>query len=505
MKAKLNDILETIKSKNLTYEQKHHDLANIAERLIDPVELLNYTEEEMKAIEGNFICDLNEGYAVYRPRYIVPDYSVFAKKGCEFLDLKPPTNLDELLDGLLILYHHVPSITSFPVFIGSLDELMDPFITNKEEDYIKIKRFLNYIDKTISDSFCHANIGPKASKAGELILKAVIELENPTPNMTIKYSKDLTDRQFAKLAAEACLKVSKPAFANYEYYLKDIGEYGIASCYNPLPMSGGAYTLLRLKLGTIAKNCKSKDELVNEELPKLTRYMLSMIDKRIKFIVEESNFFETSFLVKESFIDKGNFTAMPAILGLADAVNHILKIEGKDEKFGKSDYGNKIAHEILETIEKIVNNHEAVYCSRTNNRYLFHAQVGASLHETDKDNTPAHRIPVGDEPILPLHLTQSAQFHKYFPSGTGDLFALDKTYLNNLDAVLDIIDGSFDQGYRYITTYLQNSDLIRVTGYLVKRSEVEKARKEETVLRNTSILGMGTDDNFRIFTRRTRD
>jgi len=505
MRSKQSEILDIIKSKNLTYEQKHHNLANVAERLVDPIEVLNYTEAEMDTIETSMICDLNEGYGVYRPRYIVPDYSIFVKKGCQFLDLEAPTDLDELLDGLLILYSHVPSITSFPVFIGSLDKLIDPFIIDEDKDYIKIKRFLNHIDKTISDSFCHANIGPEATKAGELILKAVIALQNPTPNMTIKYSKNTTNREFAKLAAKACLVAAKPSFSNDDYYIKDVGQHGIASCYNALPMGGGAYTLLRLRLGTIAKPCTSKDELINEVLPKLTKDMLSMMDKRIRFIVEESNFFETTFLVKEDFIKRDNFTAMPAIVGLADAVNHVLKIENKDEKFGQSTYGDEIAHEILTTIEQIVNNHEAVYCERTNNRYLFHAQVGASLDECDKQNTPAHRIPVGDEPILPLHLTQSSQFHKYFPSGTGDLFAFDQTYLNNLDAVVDIIEGAFDKGYRYITTYLQNSDLIRVTGYLVKRSEVEKARREEVVLRNTAMLGMGTDDNARVFNRKTRD
>jgi len=259
MIAKQSEILETIKSKNLTYEQKHHSLANIAERLINPIEILNYTKEEMDAIDTHRVCDLNEGYGVYRPRYIVPDYSVFIEKGCKFLDLKAPTDLDELLDGLLIIYHHVPSITSFPVFIGSLDKLMDPFIMDEERDYIKIKRFLNHIDKTISDSFCHANIGPDATKAGELILKAVIELKNPTPNMTIKYNKNTTDREFAKLAAEACLLASKPSFSNDEYYCKDVGEHGIASCYNALPMAGGAYTLLRLRLGTISKSSTSKE------------------------------------------------------------------------------------------------------------------------------------------------------------------------------------------------------------------------------------------------------
>ncbi len=69
---------------------------------------------------------------------------MYIKKGCEFLELPATKNLDEALDGLLILYSHVPSITTFPVYIGRLDMLLDPFITDEEQDYIKIKRFLNH-------------------------------------------------------------------------------------------------------------------------------------------------------------------------------------------------------------------------------------------------------------------------------------------------------------------------------------------------------------------------
>ena len=111
MLANVKEILETATSKGMTYQQKHHNLANIAERLLDPREILGYTEDEMHYIENDMICDLNEGYALYRPRYIVPDYSVLLSKGSDFLGIKPPTDLDELLDSLLILYSHVPSIT----------------------------------------------------------------------------------------------------------------------------------------------------------------------------------------------------------------------------------------------------------------------------------------------------------------------------------------------------------------------------------------------------------
>ncbi|WGE69771.1 YjjI family glycine radical enzyme [Actinobacillus equuli subsp. haemolyticus] len=506
MQSSLQDILDTVKSNSLTYHQKLMILGNIAERLFNPTELLGYTEEEWQYIENQMICDLNEGYAIYRPRYILPDYNVYIQKGCKFLDLPPPTNLDEALDGLLIIYSHVPSITTYPVYIGRLDVLLDPFITDEEQDYIKIKRFLNHIDKTVPDSFCHANVGPYDTKAGRLILKAVIELENPTPNMSIRYDKSKTSREFAELAAKACLLVSKPSFANDAYYISDLGEdYGIASCYNALPECGGAYTLTRLRLGTIGRACNSVDEMVNELLPKVARLALSTMDKRHKFLVEESNFFETDFLVKEGFIKRTNFTSMIAIVGLADATNHLLQKEGLNETFYQSKRGDEIATLIMDKLKEINDAHQGLYVERTNNQYLLHAQVGASNHAEDKMNTPAHRIRVGEEPTLLAHLKQSAPFHKYFPSGTGDLFAFDQTYTDHLDAVVDIIDGSFANGYRYITTYLKNTDLIRVTGYLVKKSEVERYRKGEAVLRDTSWYGAGTDDCAKVFDRQLRD
>lgn len=504
MLATKEDLLNIITADNLTYHQKLMSLGNAAERMFNPIELLGYTQEEWDHINNQMICDLNEGYGIYRPRYIIPDYSVYIKNGCKFLDLKAPQDLDEALDGLLILYSKVPSITTYPVFIGHLDRLLDPFVKS-EDDYVKIKRFLNHIDKMIPDSFCHANVGPVDTLAGRLILKAVIELQNPTPNMSIKYDKEKTSREFAELAAKACLLVSKPSFANDKYYTSDLGEYALASCYNALPMAGGAYTLTRLRLGTIVKAAKTSDEMINVLVPKVAKLALSTMDKRHKFLVERSNYFKTDFLTNEGFLKRENFTSMLAIVGLADAVNYLLEIEGLNETFGKSKRGDELATAILDKLKETNDNHEGVYVERTGNRYLLHAQVGAGLHDEDKNNTPAHRVKVGQEPMLLEHLKQSAPFHKYFPSGTGDLFAFDQTYTDHLDAVVDIIDGSFALGYRYITTYLKNTDLIRVTGYLVKKSEVEKYRKGEVVLRDTTWYGSQTDENAQVFDRSLRD
>ncbi len=500
------DLYDIATSKSLTYQQKLYNLANTAERLFNPVELLGYEQKDLDYIENGMLCDLNEGYLIYRPRYIVPDYSVYIEKGCKFLDLPRPKTLDELLDGLLIIYANVPSITSFPVFIGFLDQLINPFIKDDDSDdvvYPKIKRFLNHVDKTIPDSFCHADIGPVATRAGYLILRAIVELKNPTPNMSVMYDPELTEEDFALECVNACLRVSKPSFSNFQYYNKDIGDHALCSCYNALPHGGGAYCLPRFRLGTIAKSAENMEDML-EKLEDLTRSILRMTDKRIDFLVEKSNFFETSFLAEEGFIHKDNFTSMIAIVGLSDAVNELLRKQGIRETFGSSELGDKMGHQIMEKIQGIINGHEARHCKRTNYRYLLHAQVGASILEEDKDNTPAHRVRVGEEPILPLHLNHASQFHKYFPSGTGDLFAFDQTSLDHKEAVLDIIKGAFASGMRYITTYLKDTDLIRVTGYLVKKSEVEKANKDGVVLRDTTWFGKGTQDNAHVFERRRR-
>ena len=65
MVSKIEDILEAVTSKSLTYQQKLYTIANIAERLFDPRDLLGYTDEEMEYINNQMICDLNEGYAIY--------------------------------------------------------------------------------------------------------------------------------------------------------------------------------------------------------------------------------------------------------------------------------------------------------------------------------------------------------------------------------------------------------------------------------------------------------
>ncbi len=500
------EILTIIKSPLLTHEQKVNNLASKADSLIEVLDLPEgLTELMQSSMESKCICDLSEGHAPMRPRYIVPDYSKLMKEGCRFLKLDPPTDLYEALNHLLIFYKHVPSVTNYPVYVGNLDELLEPFIHTVEEEQAKklLRMFLIHIDRTVLDSFAHADIGPKPTTAGRLLLEVSAELENAIPNLTLKYEEGVTEDDFALEAVRCSLRTAKPSFANHSMFKKELTEdYVIASCYNGLPLGGGSYTLCRLILGNIAKRSDSIEDFKKNQLPYVMNIMASYMDERIRFEVCESGFFEHNFLAKEGFISRNRFTAMFGLVGLADCVNILLEKEGLQGRFGHNENANALGVSIMDLINSFNEQHSNPYCEVTGGHFLLHAQVGIS---EDIEITPGTRIPIGEEPEeLIDQLLVLSKFHKYFPSGTGDIFPIDLTIHKNPEYVLDIVKGAFQKDLRYLSFYASDSDVIRVTGYLVKRSEMEKLDKGQAVLQNTTGLGLGAAKSGHILERKVR-
>lgn len=499
-------IYGTITSKTMTHEQKLTSMSIHADSFMEVLDLPEGLDELLNVpFEQKCICDLNEGHAPMRPRYIVPDYDKLMKEGCRFLRLDPPTDLHEALNTLLIFYKHVPSVTNYPVFVGNLDKLLDPFLdgVSDEEAFKAIKRFMMHIDRTIVDSFCHGDVGPEATRAGLLIMKAESELEDATPNISMRYDPDITPDEFALAGVDCALHCAKPSFANHKMFLSELGDnYAIASCYNGLLIGGGSFTLCRLLLNHIADRAESIEQFKNETLPYVLDIQARYMDARIKFIVEESNFFEYNFLVKEGFIFRNRFTAMYGLVGLAECVNTLLAKEGKTGRFGHDEEANQLGVEIMDIIDAFNQNHVNPYCEATGGHFLLHAQVGLS---DDHQTSPGTRIPIGEEPEeLIDHLRVQEKFHKYFPSGTGDIFPIDVTVHNNPEYVLDIIKGAFAQNLRYLSFYRSDSDVIRITGYLVKRSEMEKLDAGEAVLQNTTGLGLDATKNCQVLERKVR-
>ena len=137
--TKQKDILGIIQNPLLTHEQKVTELSRAAENLLTVLDEPEGIEKYMRCEDDErCICNLYEGDAPYRPRYICPDYPVFLKNGSRFLDLPAPKkDIWEVLNSLLILYHNVPSITNYPVFIGNLDELLEPYIEGTSDEEVK--------------------------------------------------------------------------------------------------------------------------------------------------------------------------------------------------------------------------------------------------------------------------------------------------------------------------------------------------------------------------------
>lgn len=149
---------QIVTSPVLSPEQKRHFLALEAENNLPYPQL---PAEARRALDEGVICDMFEGHAPYKPRYVLPDYARFLAHGSEWLELEGAKDLDDALSLLTILYHHVPSVTSMPVYLGQLDALLQPYvrILTQDEIDIRIKRFWRYLDRTLPDAFMHANIG----------------------------------------------------------------------------------------------------------------------------------------------------------------------------------------------------------------------------------------------------------------------------------------------------------------------------------------------------------
>ncbi len=153
--------------------------------------------------------------------------------------------------------------------------------------------------------------------------------------MTLLYDPKQTSDDFAKACIDCMLATSKPSFANDVMYRGDgIGEYGIASCYNALKIGGGGYTLPRIRLYNVATKAKDKDDFLQNVLPHYAQLMLRNMDARIRYIVEESNFFKCNFLVKEGFVKRENFTGMFGVVGLAECCNYLLGIDDPAKDMG---------------------------------------------------------------------------------------------------------------------------------------------------------------------------
>lgn len=490
--------LDIIQNTQLTYRQQ---LLGLAACAVNTLNVLNYGKAAEELIEKGVICTLNEGNAPYGPRYVVPNYAKLMTDGCKFLQLNPPKDIWEATHALMIMYQHVHTHSSYPVYLGNLDTLLEPFVRVEEEAYHAIRLFLLHIDRVLTNSFVHANIGPKDTEAGRLILRATEELNCPIPSLTLKYEEGVTSDALLQHSAQVAFKTAKPSFVNHRMNSIDFQteDYAIVSCYNGFPIGGGAYTMVRMRLNYLAREARSIDDFFDNLFPAAVQSLLGMLDERTRFLVEEAAYFKSNFLLKEGFLDPNLFTSMFGIVGLAEAANILLNAKDRDERYGVNKEADALGLRIIQTLDAFVKKHVAPHVNGYGGHYLLHAQVGI---ETDNDCSPGCRIPIGEEPELLDQILHSAPFHRYFFNGIGDIYVFEDTYEEHPEALGMIVKGAFQTGVRYLSVYGSNSDVVRVTGYLVKKSDVERLERGEVVGNDAVALAKAAKDNAKAFDRK---
>jgi YjjI family glycine radical enzyme len=477
---------------NLIYEQKRDALAATAVASL-PYPPLSKSARQL--IETGVICLLGEGAAPYHPRYVAPDYARLLKNGSAFLELAPARDLFEATASLLTAYKYIPC-GGLPVFIGRVDELLEPYFDSVPPDTARqiLRSFWLLVDRLNPSAFVHANIGPGASRIGNMLLEIDSQLGTIT-NLTLRYDPDQTPLDFALKAVANALKVTKPYFLNHPAMVRDWGEdYVIASCYNGMRLGGGIYTLVRLNLKKAAESCAGDAQyFLDQTLPAIGKSWLEIIESRSKFIIEDIRWFKDNFWIEEGYLQKKNFSAYAGIYGLAEAVGHFMPAspDGK-AKYGWDENANQLAKRFTDRIHTILEDHPIACCEGTDAKACYHAQVGIS---SDVGTTPAVRVPSGQEPELYQHILAEAVNHEWISGGVSTILEFDQTAAQNPAAVLDIIRGAHKAGIRNLSIGSANSEFVRVTGYLIRRADLEAHKAEKALRHSSASLGSGFMEN----------
>ena len=487
-----------VRDETIGYDQKLRRLAALATEAVDYPTL---TPDCQDALDKRVICDMYEGNAPYTPRYVLPDYERALAQGSLHLELAPPRNLDDALSFLQIMYAHIPSVTTYPVYLGDLDKVLAPFVGTVTDAHLDnlLRRFWIALDRMLPDAFVHTDIGPSDSRIARSILRVERSLHQVVPNLTLKVDPLLTPDDLVLDAVRTVFETAKPHFVNHPMMVADHGDdYAAVSCYNSLKIGGGAHTLVRLNLKeAVLRHTGSADAFLAETLPFYVELTAELAEARTRSLVEQQRFFETHWLAREGLISIDRFSAMFGVFGLAEAVNLLVGYEGGSGRYGHNADADALSYRITERVAELVAARPMPYCEGGGGRCYLHSQSGIEL---DCDVTAGTRIPVGDEPPMLEHINTCAPHHRLFSAGISDVFHVDETAVRNPEAVVDIIRGAFMSGMRDFTFNLDSNEFIRITGYLVRKSDLLDIA-ERGARHSSDYLAAGSEASFHLSQR----
>lgn len=479
-------VSEVLSDSTLTPDQRRTALALGAAKVLPH---LPYSAAAREALADGTLCMLGEVPLPYWPRYSAPDYALLLKNGSDFLGLGPAEDLHDVLAALVAAYQYSATVTLEPVWLGNLDTLLEPYYDSvpAPEARRALRGFWRMVSRLFPSSFAHANIGPTETRVGRLLLELDREGAQPV-NTSFRYDPQITPRDYALDAARTAMLLSKPYFHNHAMSAANWGEeYAIASCYNLMRVGGGVHTLVRLNLGKVAQCASSAAEMLERAVPEAAAMLGEVVALRSEHMGARSGFLTHSWLVQEGLLRPERFTAYAGVFGLAQAVNTLMAAAGRSTaRYGHDPGANQLGAEIITVLAGCVAKYPVPYCGGTGGRAALHAQVGI---DSDVGFTPAARIPGGEEPDLYEHLRVVSVHDRWFAGGVSNIFEFEPTAADNPQAVLDIVGGAFSLGCRNLALGPSGGELIRVSGYLMRRSDLAKMGAERAVRGDGARLG----------------
>jgi YjjI family glycine radical enzyme len=190
---------------------------------------------------------------------------------------------------------------------------------------------------------------------------------------------------------------------------------------------------------------------------------------------------------------------MYGIYAMAEAVNVLQDKEGRDGRYGFDDLANALGHRISGVLAEAVERRPMKNVWR--GHAMLHAQAGLS---NDVEATPGVRIPYGTEPDPVMHIQALAPHHQYYESGISEILTLDETIKNNPEAMQQLCKGAFSCGFREFTVNVASNDLVRVTGFMIRLSDIKKFNEDKGSRTNTTALGAEAADVVNILERKPR-
>jgi len=324
---------------------------------------------------------------------------------------------------------------------------------------------------------------------GRTILRLERELLQVVPNLTLKVDPARTPDDLLLDAVHTVFECGKPHFVNHPMMTGDLGaDYAAVSCYNSLKIGGGSHTLVRLNLAEAVRHCPGSERAyLTDTLPHYVELTAELMEARIRHLVEVAGFYNHDWLVAEGLLSLDRFSGMFGVYGLAEAVEALLERDGKNLRYGRDAEADDLSYRITSAVAELVAARPLPYCDGNAGRAFLHSQSGI---DSDVGVTAGTRIPIGREPPLFEHLTTVAPHHRLFPAGISDVLHFDDTARRNPRSVVNIIRGAFTSGMRDFTFNLDSNDFIRITGYLVRKSDL--ARVGSGARHASTLLGAGS-------------